>query len=370
MDEILNNKTISSTDDIIEPNSSLLFKFIFLKKYRVIRHVFYWFAMYYNDIFGMFYTGGITFWIAFILGSCIVFHACTAIFVIYILLPKFFFKNKYGLFILYCFLLETVYTCYSWYIGQDRLNYFQFDNDFILFFIRFVIQHFVMLGGAIAIKLFKYWYFDQIRLKKAEKEKYNVELQYLKNQINPHFLFNSLNNVLVMHKIGHPETEKSILGLSDLLKYQLYDCSHDKVPLRKEIEYMENYIKLERIRKTNLELNFKINERDTLKNKLIEPLLFTPFIENAFKHARTNTEKLYIDIELTIEKDYLSFVVKNSKRKGYKPVRVGGIGINNVKRRLELVYEDKHDFHITETDDEYKVELGILLLNFDIYINK
>lgn len=288
------------------------------------------------------------------------------IFTLYIIVPKCFLKNKYGIFIIICYLQESIYTIYTWYIFQDRHDYFQTDG-FWRYFILFHITHCIMLGAAIGLKLFKYWYLDQIRLKQVQKEKYTAELQFLKNQINPHFLFNSLNNILVMHKINHDETEKSIIGLSDLLKYQLYDCSQDKVPLKKEIEYIENYIKLERIRKINLELNLKIIENDTIKNKFIEPLLFTPFIENAFKHARKNMNKLFIDIELSVQKDYLSFTVKNSKKPNYQPSTIGGIGTNNVKRRLELVYENKYDLRITDTDNEYNVELEILIPNFDIY---
>lgn len=298
--------------------------------------------------------------------SCLIVMMGFTVFNLYVALPKLFLKGKYGLYIISSYLQQSAYTIYTWYIFQDRHNYFQTEG-FWRYFILFHVMHCIMLGSAIGIKLFKYWYIDQIRLKQALRENYKTELQFLKSQINPHFLFNSLNNILVMHKINHEETEKSILGLSDLLKYQLYDCSQDKVPLKKEIEYIENYIKLEQIRKTNLELNFDVIEKDTVKNKFIEPLLFTPFIENAFKHARKNVSHFYIDIELSIQKDYISFTVVNSKRPNYQPGKVGGIGINNVKRRLELVYENKYDLRITDTDNEYKVELGILMLNFDIY---
>lgn len=354
------------SSELKEIKKSFFFRFIFFKRYRLLRYISFAFIINFNEIINIF-TGGFattTYVIEFI--SCIILHLGLILFNFYVFVPKIFLKGKYLLFLIICYLQESFYTVYTWYIFQDRHDYFQTER-FWRYFILFHIIHCIILGFGVGIKIYKYWYFDQIRLKKALKEKHNAELQFLKNQINPHFLFNSLNNILVMHKINHVETEKSIIGFSDLLKYQLYDCSHDKVPLKKEIEYIENYIKLEKIRKPNLEMIFNIIEKDTVTNKFIEPLLFTPFIENAFKHARKNSNKYYIEVELSIQIDYLFFSVKNSKRNNYKPSKIGGIGINNVKRRLELVYENKYDLRIIDGDNDYKVELGILMLNFDVY---
>lgn len=191
------------------------------------------------------------------------------------------------------------------------------------------------------------------------KKKFRDEIDFLKNQINPHFLFNSLNNIMVMHRMQHKETENSIGNLSELLKYQLYDCSFEKVPLNKEIEHIENFMNLEKLRFFNLETKFTIIENDNRYNKLIEPLLLTMFIENAFKHSRKNSEKHYIHVQLIINKDSILFSVENSKSKEYKPSEIGGIGIKNVIRRLDLVYGKKYDLSISDNEESYRIDLNI-----------
>ncbi len=241
---------------------------------------------------------------------------------------------------------------------MDRYDTFEM-NGFWYYTLGFVIQNSLILGMAVGIKLFKYWYASDLRIKRIAKEKLMAELQYLKNQINPHFLFNSLNNILVMHKTNHPETENSIIGLSDLLKYQLYDCSNESLPLKKEIEYIENFIHLEKIRKTDLDFKFSIISEENGIGKSIEPLLFSTFIENAFKHVRKNETAYFLYITLEIHPASIHFTVVNSKRKHYVSSKIGGIGIENVKKRLNLVYKDRYDLEISNLEEEYKTELTI-----------
>jgi two-component system, LytTR family, sensor kinase len=196
--------------------------------------------------------------------------------------------------------------------------------------------------------------------KELEKEKLNSELAFLKNQISPHFFFNTLNNIYSLISINAEDSQKAVLRLSKLMRYLLYDSEHGNTKLSNEIDFMNNYIDLMRLRMSNkISLNLSFPEK--FEDINIPPLIFIPFIENAFKHGISYREKSFIDVSMTIEKGLLKFRCANSLfkvREDNDPV-YSGIGLENVTKRLNLLFPGKHDIKINKSETEFEVLLQI-----------
>jgi two-component system, LytTR family, sensor kinase len=202
------------------------------------------------------------------------------------------------------------------------------------------------------------------KIKNLELERNNIrlELDYLKSQVNPHFLFNTLNGVYSLIIDSEPKAAEIILKLSDLMRYSLYEANADKVALHREVQFIRDYVTLEQNRhKASTKIELKINGDS--QNLLIPPLLLITFVENAFKHGVNNTiQASWIKIDLAINESMLNFNVSNSKPKKIKNELVqGGIGIWNVRKRLEILYPNKHNFEIKNTNEIYTVNLKIQL---------
>lgn len=199
--------------------------------------------------------------------------------------------------------------------------------------------------------------------KEIENERLNSELLFLRSQINPHFLFNTLNNIysLAIDKSDHTET--SILMLSSMMRYMLYETNAQKVALNKELEYLENYLSLQKLRlskQKNIKITIEI--KGNTSAFAIAPLLLIPLVENAFKHGLSYRQESGIMIYLECEPSKLYFKVQNSKPLERLELEVGdstGIGLRNIQRRLNLLYPDTHSFNIQENDTYYLVELNL-----------
>lgn len=204
------------------------------------------------------------------------------------------------------------------------------------------------------------WFEFEAKKKEVENEKLTAELNFLKAQINPHFLFNTLNNLYYLAYSKSDNTTEVIAKLSQIMRYMIYDSNYEKVVLSKEIEAIENYISLERLRLNNeIPINFKIVGNSN--SVYIAPLILITFIENAFKHGVNNSKEAWVNILIEIKDRNCIYKVENSisnKNKGGKP----GIGLQNVKRRLELSYPKQYNLNIDEGAEKYSVEL-ILNLN-------
>jgi sensor histidine kinase YesM len=206
------------------------------------------------------------------------------------------------------------------------------------------------------------WFEFESKQKEVENEKLTTELNFLKAQINPHFLFNTLNNLYYLAYSQSPNTTEVIVKLSQMMRYMIYDSNHSKVLLSKEIEYMESYISLERLRLNNqIPIRFQI-EGDT-QNVWISPLILITFLENAFKHGVTNSHPAaWVNISIKVKDSVCIYTVENSKipttqRTGEK----SGIGLQNVMRRLELSYPDHYELRVDDQIDRYLVELKLIL---------
>lgn len=208
------------------------------------------------------------------------------------------------------------------------------------------------------------WFEFEARQKNVENERLTAELNFLKAQINPHFLFNTLNNLYYLAYTHSQKTTEVIAKLSQMMRYMIYDSNHPLVPLSKEIEYMENYISLERLR-LNEEIPIRLRiEGGNPQDYLIAPLIFITFLENAFKHGVSNNHpKAWVDVSITLHGNECVYRVENSKIPFAKPEaeQKSGIGLQNVRRRLELSYPAKHSLLVENLEDRYSVQLNIQL---------
>lgn len=209
---------------------------------------------------------------------------------------------------------------------------------------------------ALVIKFFRMWY-------ERKQVALQAELNFLKSQIHPHFLFNTLNNLYALTLDQSPKSSEVVLGLSDILRYMLYECNAHYVSLKRDVAIIQNYLTLEQLRYGDrLDLNFSI--KGSIADQRLAPLLMIPLIENAFKHGASEmTEEAWINIDLDVDAYRLKLKVSNSKPS--QPIErdttCGNIGLQNLKKRLELIYPETH---LLTTYDEEDMHLAILQINF------
>lgn len=215
-------------------------------------------------------------------------------------------------------------------------------------------------ASPMIIKFFKLWTLKQREWLNAQQAKVTAELQLLKAQVHPHFLFNTLNNIYSFSLERSPKTPEMILKLSSLLSYILYDCRSKEVRLEKEIEIMKNYIDLEKER-YGTSLNISWNVDGDINERFIAPLMMLPFLENAFKHGSSEQiEQSCISVSITSRQQQLGFKIVNSKNE-YALYNPHGIGINNVKKRLDLLYPDRYQLLMTDEGKYFVVVMQLTL---------
>lgn len=270
----------------------------------------------------------------------------------YVLVPMLLFRNKN---IAYCLavigILVVVAVC----------GYFfnPFDKDHGLNIPLFSFLTVLLLAASASIKLFQKGMMDKQLIYDLEQSKTYAELEQLKNQINPHFLFNMLNNVNVLTKKDPEKASQVLMKLSDLLRYQLYDTARDKVLLTSDIHFLEDFLHLEKVRRDSFD--FLISKEGDLSGVQIPPLLFISFVENAVKHNHDATKSSYVHLYFDVRNDELFFKCINSKPMLKSVNNTGGLGLINVKRRLELLFPETHNLNIEDNSERYCVTLTIKL---------
>jgi len=281
------------------------------------------------------------------------------------ILPTFLNRKKYlwfSLSILLLVMITAFIKCglaYYFYDIVIKRNGSKFVMDFWLYYssAAFVSCFFILLSTV--LKFIQDWFLNEKVKSNLENENLIAELAFLKSQINPHFLFNSLNNIYSLAYQKSEKTPEAILKLSEIMRYMLYESNEDKVELSNEIRYLENYIELQKLRfKDNIYIKFEING-DPL-GLMITPLVLISFVENAFKHGIATDIENPIRIELNLSEGKLLFHVINIKSSLNKDI-TGGIGLQNVQRRLSLIYKDRYRLHIDDNNDIYNCELYLNL---------
>lgn len=224
------------------------------------------------------------------------------------------------------------------------------------------IPHLLLVSTGAAIKLLIDYARAQRRLGEMAKERAETELNFLKSQINPHFLFNSLNSIYFLIDKKNTEARQTLLQFSDMLRYQLYDCNSNSIAIEKEVRFLEDYIRLQKLRKDQ-HYEVEVDVAQDVKGFSITPLLLIPLVENAFKHISHHPDaRNFVHVELKRMNGTLTFTVENSKDDHQRITEpAGGIGLVNVKRRLELLYPGKHELSIANSETKFKVALNIHL---------
>ena len=273
-----------------------------------------------------------------------------------VLIPRFLNRKKIGIYIFLIILqLAVLITAINIFPREGEKPGLHREYFFVIFPYLFI--------WAISTV---YWFVtDKISteqfMKERENENLKTELSFLRSQVSPHFLFNVLNNMVAMARLKSDQLEPSLIRLSGLMRYMLYESDETSVTLRREIEYVNSYIELQKIRYAK-SLCIKVN-MDPGDNQRIEPMLLIPFIENAFKHGTGTIDEPVIDIYLKISEGLIDFRVKNK----FNPLnveikdRTSGIGLQNVIRRLNLLYDQKHILSINNENGWYSVSLQIKL---------
>lgn len=203
------------------------------------------------------------------------------------------------------------------------------------------------------------WFFNEKEKSELEKQSLTAELAFLKSQINPHFLFNSLNNIYSLAYQKSDATPDAILKLSEIMRYMLYESNDNRVSLEKEITYLKSFIELQKLRfKGNAYVVLEVEGH--INNQFIVPLILISFVENAFKHGLATDKENPIHINISVFEDKMLFTIKNKKHKSNKD-QTGGIGMVNVKRRLDLTYPEKYKLTVENREDDYYSELYLNL---------
>lgn len=355
------------------------------RKYRIKRHVAFWLVWYITQAFLYSFLAVNTGRLYFIrlqssfLESLVYLlpHMFLSYSLMYFVIPKYLLKQKYwptSIWVIILSLLTagissvlslTVIPAIRWGIMGDCPELTPFISSGTSVFLSLMAGlrgGLTVAGFAVAIKLMKYWYVKEQRNLQLQKENIAAQLQLLKAQVHPHFLFNTLNNIYSYTQKVSPTASTLVMGLSDLLRYILHEGSKPLVSLDKELKMIEDYMILEQIRYGDrLDIN---KELPTETNGLtIAPLLLLPFVENCFKHGTSQMlEQAWIRLAVDIDGNNLKMTLINAKvpvKEENKPV--SGIGINNVRKRLELLYPGKHELTIREEEDVYIVKLTVEL---------
>jgi len=306
--------------------------------------------------------------------SLIIYQAVGVYFCLYYLIPTYLEKGKlivYILFVLLTVLAMSLAISGTFFLGltflTDEQNIPQ--SAYNMFAKHALPSSLSSMTLGMSIKLAKNYLEAQRRQQTLEKEKLETELKFLKSQFNPHFLFNTINSIFVLINKNTTQAKDALAKFSELLRYQLYECNESEIPLDRELAYLNSFIELEKLRQDpNLEIKTDLLKQST-GNLAIAPFLLMPFVENAFKHvSKLNQKSNWIDLSLKLEDNNFIFYLANSlaedHEKSKEAYRSNGLGLKNVKRRLELLYENKYELNLTNTDGKYETVLRIELETF------
>lgn len=284
------------------------------------------------------------------------------------LVNKYLFNNKVKTFILINLLLLVLLALFSFYFKKvppdDMMRFrppverFDHPRPGVPFMGGFVLQALVV-GLSVAIRMTSKWYEARQQVAELQQMSMRAELTHLKNQLNPHFLFNSLNNIYALIAFNPDKAQLSLLNLCDMLRYQLYESNREIIPLQKEMDFVQSYCDLMKLRLTE-NVSLEVDLPADCFEIVVPPLLFTTIVENAFKHGISHNAPSYISIHIRIQKGNVVCVIRNSYfPKNDTEKRGAGIGIENLRRRLDLLYPGKHVFNVERKGSEFVVFLSV-----------
>src|SRR5258706_1974878 len=293
--------------------------------------------------------------------------------IVYFLLPAYFIKKKYvqftlGLVLLYA-LIQVLVLVHGFIIAGGSI-FEGIGYNKLMKLSRFVRPGFIRGFGnpplicclLLALKTLKNWHLEQLKTESLARENANAELQLLKAQIHPHFLFNTLNNIYSFSLSQSPQAGMLVKKLSGMLNYMIHECEEKMVPLEKELQLLQDYMGLEKVR-YGKRLDMQVEINGECENKGIAPLLMIPFVENSLKHGTSQMLRHpWIKLEVTIFEKQLFFRLSNSKPSLVLPKGESqGIGLMNAKKRLQLLYPGKHQLDVSSTEETFAIFMQIML---------
>lgn len=280
------------------------------------------------------------------------------------LIPRFLDKKKYRIYSLALFITIIFFGLIKFGVAASYKSLLLVHDNgktvsFGTYFVRTSLSSIFFLFLSVALKFSVDWFLNERVQRDLENQRLSAELAFLKSQINPHFLFNSLNSIYSLAYQKSDTAPEAILKLSEIMRYMLYESNDNKVDLAKELQYLQNYIDLQKIRFGNKAfVDFKITGE--VGDQKIVPLLLIAFIENAFKHGVANDPAAPICLRINLDGTHLHFFMENRKHMLNRDTE-GGIGLNNVQRRLELLYAGKYNLTIQDEANTYTCELSLVL---------
>lgn len=352
------------------------------KSYRLWRHLFFWllwggyftFTRYFNPM--VYQTTGRfpDFWKTVVETFFFLFPQTFIVYpALYFILPRFVFKQKYGLaFFWFCIfylvgitvnafiLIFVPWSKMPWIPNADLfLTTSTFPQKIFMAYLGSILGLLTAVALASSFKMFKHYYLKSLRNQQLQQENSEAQLRLLMAQVQPHFMFNTLNNIYSQAQEESPKSAKMIMELSHILRYILDEGKKDWVPLENELQLLVDYLNLEKIRydqKLDLHYSFPKNAKD----RIIAPLLLLPLVENCFKHGASKMiNKPWINIKAELDHDTFSIKLMNGRKTNLAREERNGTGIENVRRRLELLYPDQHSLEIKEEPDVFIVDLSI-----------
>lgn len=360
----------------IDSHNSIIVRLLISPRWRVIRHLILFLFVFFISIglisfgddrgepLGDFWKlAGLLFYTFLFLGGCYL--------TIYVFTPRFLLKDKWGVY--FASLLGLVFLMLVFIVlfqvisekGGDAPVENQVINSFYFFrtiinILSISLSFFMLFAGLSAFVLFKNWILDMRQAEELESVTLQMELKLLENQINPHFLFNMLNNANIMVR-KDPEVAIHIISkLEEMLRYLMNESVNKRVRLKDELAFLSDFLELEKTRRDYFD--YTISSEGNMDQVEIVPLLFIPFVENAVKHSQDSKTGSYVYLVFHVEKDKLIFVCENSiPLHTTNKKDVGGIGLANVKRRLDLLHKGNYVLENTKTDTNYIVKLELKL---------
>lgn len=280
------------------------------------------------------------------------------------LFPMYLQSNNFGIHLLYLVIASAILTPIKSFIlfqlsSDVAGQHYVLNNQLTTFFSTFLVG-----SGSSIYSAMMDWLKGQNQKQELRNETLQSELKFLKSQINPHFLFNTLNSLYALTLKKSDLAPEIVLRLSEMMRYMLYECNEKQVPLEKEVNYLMNYLELEKLRHgAKLDVNLKV--AGSMNYQKIAPLMFIPFVENSFKHGVSHhIAKGFVNINISADDQLLDMTIENSKTPTMPSTSLkksGGIGLANIKRRLELLYPDQYQLNISEQPNTYSVNLKINL---------
>ncbi len=333
-------------------------------------HILFWVGVWFFFLYFFSYNSNDTIFVVWFSSFLLPVAMFTTYFVVYFLLPKYLFSKKYKLFILYSIytliissylIIISMFGCFIFLSKLKIANMPLMSRNF--WFVLILVYLVVGLVSFVSLLNHNFKTISknkelQNKILETQLQIKNQELHYLKKQIHPHFLFNTLNTIYGFALKQSKDTPEIILKLSNLLDYILYQVNKPKVSLKEEVLHIKEYIELEKIRfQDTLNISFK---SEAISEEIeVAPMLLIPFVENAFKHGSLIDGFLTVEIVISLYENQFEFSIKNTNLDSDEVQNIEGIGLENIKKRLNLLYKDNHQLQIENHDNWFRINLKI-----------